>query len=412
MILRAATAPDGSKLDLRLGNGVIEQIGPPDSLEAGTAGEIDLTGYLLMGALAEPHAHLDKAFTAEELGTPPDLPGAISVWHTHRAGLDPADIEARARRGALESLAYGVTAIRSHVDVGAGIALRGVEALLSVRDELADLIDIQVAAMTYPVAGEAGRDNLELLRKAVAMGVDLIGGAPHVCPDPPAEIQTLSALADASGLPMDLHMDEHLRASLDLRDLLDVVEGGFDNAVTASHCVSLGMQNVDDQDAVARRVAACGMGIVTCPVTNLNLQAREIRVAMPRGLTAVDALVSAGALLAAGGDNVQDPFNPVGCGDPLQTAHYMVTAGHLDVDRAFDLVAGQARRVMGLESIPLEPGSDGDLVAIRAASGRQALATLTPARLVFRRGELVARTELKGGLTGPAECLPDVGGEA
>lgn len=395
MILRKATAPDGTVIDLRLEGGVVDRIAAPDSLDAAPGEEeLDLSGYLLLGAMAEPHAHLDKAFTSGELGTPPDLPGAISVWHAHRAGLGADDIERRARRAALAGLTYGTTAIRTHVDVGEGIGLRGVEAILRTREEVRDLVDIQVVAMTYPVAGEEGRTNLELLRKAVGMGVDLIGGAPHVCPDPAAEITVLAELAASSGRPMDLHMDEHLRGSLDLDHLLGVVEGGFGNAVTASHCVSLGMQSAETQALVSDRVAACGMGIVTCPVTNLNLQAREIRTATPRGLTAVASLLDAGALLAAGGDNVQDPFNPVGCGDPMQTAHYMVTAGHLDIARAFDLVSVESRRVMGLEPVVLAPGAPADLVAFRADSMAQAMATLTPARLVFRRGELVSRTEV------------------
>ena len=41
----------------------------------------DLEGWLLMSALAEPHAHLDKALTAEEVPNPKgDLLGAIDAW--------------------------------------------------------------------------------------------------------------------------------------------------------------------------------------------------------------------------------------------------------------------------------------------------------------------------------------------
>ena len=50
---------------------------------------------------------------------------------------------------------------------------------------------------------------------------------------------------------------------------------------------------------------------------------------MPAALTAVRALRGAGVNVAAGADNLQDPFNPVGRGDPLETAALMVMAGHL-----------------------------------------------------------------------------------
>ena len=64
------------------------------------------------------------------------------------------------------------------------------------------------------------------------------------------------------------------------------------------------------------------------PQTNLFLQGRDHPVAMPRGLTAIAALREAGALVAAGADNVQDPFNLVGRSDPLETAALLVMAGH------------------------------------------------------------------------------------
>ena len=49
---------------------------------------------------------------------------------------------------------------------------------------------------------------------------------------------------------------------------------------------------------------------------------------MPRGLTAVRALRDAGVNVAAGADNLQDPFNPVGRACPFETAGLMVMAAH------------------------------------------------------------------------------------
>jgi cytosine deaminase len=111
-------------------------------------------------------------------------------------------------------------------------------------------------------------------------------------------------------------------------------------------------------------------------------------------MTAVGALREAGALLAAGGDNVQDVFNPIGCGDPLQTAQLMVAAAQLDVEDAYDLVSGAARAVMGLDPVRLEAGAPGELLAVRASSLREAVATVTEARVVIHAGRVVARTSV------------------
>ena len=48
------------------------------------------------------------------------------------------------------------------------------------------------------------------------------------------------------------------------------------------------------------------------------------------------ALREAGATVAAGGDNLRDPFHPVGRGDALEVAALMVTCGHLDPAAALE----------------------------------------------------------------------------
>ena len=124
-------------------------------------------------------------------------------------------------------------------------------------------------------------------------------------------------VAAAAGRPVDLHMDEtldpgvlHLAALAAL-----VIDTGFPHGVTASHCCSLGMQPPEVQADVSDAVAAAGIAVVTLPQTNLYLQARGWTTAPPRGLTAVHPLLAAGVTVAAGADNLQDPFNLVGRGD-------------------------------------------------------------------------------------------------
>ena len=189
---------------------------------------------------------------------------------------------------------------------------------------------------------------------------------------PPAHISDVLSLATSAGIDIDLHTDETLDASvLTLRELArQVSDKGFDGSVAASHCVSLGMQPPDVQAAVAAEVAAAGIAVITLPQTNLFLQGRDDPVGTPRGLTAINALLDAGAVVAAGADNVQDPFNLVGRSDPLETAALMVMAGHRLPAAAYDMVSNTARRVMGLAPVNFEPGDPADLVAIDAPSLR------------------------------------------
>jgi cytosine deaminase len=94
--------------------------------------------------------------------------------------------------------------------------------------------------------------------------------------------------------------------------------------------------------------------------------------------------------VCAGGDNIQDPFNLVGRGDPLEAASLLVTAGHVLPDAAVHAVSGAARAVLGLPAVSVAPGSVADLVALPARSAREAVAFAPAQRLVLRAGRVVA----------------------
>ena len=397
-LLRDVTLADGARADVRLAGGRVADVAPGGGLAALPGDDVlDLDGYLLLPALAEPHAHLDKALTADRFGREfTDLMAAIAAWYELRETLGVEDIVERGRRAALLALAHGATAIRTHADVGQGIELRAVEALLQVRDELRDLVDVQVVALTYPLTGVVGSANRSLLREALAMGADVAGGAPHVDPDPAGHVEIVLTEAAAAGRPVDLHADENMRKdSVDLVALIARVAEGFPHGVTASHCVSLGIQPPEVQAERAAAAAAAGIAVVTCPIANLYLQGRDRPTATPRGLTALAALLDAGVAVAGGGDNTQDCFIPVGRADPLVTAQYLVVGGQLTPTRALELVSRSARAVMGLPPIEVAPGAPADLVAVAVGTAREAIATASSDRAVFRRGELVRRTRVE-----------------
>jgi cytosine deaminase len=295
------------------------------------------------------------------------------------------------------AVANGATAVRTHVGIYPGRGLTAVEALLELRERVRPWLDLQVAALTVEYTTARAEQVRDWLRNAVKLGVDVVGGCPHLDPEPEACIDAFLTLATESSLPVDLHMDEIL--NLDDEERYDnlrylaqrVQELGLQGRVTASHCVSLGMQDPARASETAARLADAGVAVVCNPQTNLYLQAREFRTAAPRGLTAVRPLLSAGVVLAGGGDNVQDPFNPMGRADPLETASLLVTAGHLTSAEAYRAVSAAARAALCLPEVRLAPGYPAELVAVRATSLDQALAD--PAdRLVIHQGRVVSRT--------------------
>ncbi len=402
LVLRNGRLVDGRSVDVRIDtdDGTISAVMDAGStaLDGDTEVE-DLEGWLLLPAMAEPHAHLDKALTADEVPNPKgDLMGAIHAWfEAAEDGRLSYDRTVERATQALEMLlVHGVTAVRTHINVTADIGIESILAVQEAARAMEDLIDFQMVALTgWPMTGPDSTANVRALEDAVEAGVDLVGGCPNLQDDPPAHISDVLALATAAGIDIDLHTDETLDPSvLTLRELArQVSDKGFDGTVAASHCVSLGMQPPEVQAAVAAEVAAAGISVITLPQTNLFLQGRDDPMGTPRGLTAINALLDAGGVVAAGADNVQDPFNLVGRSDPLETAALMVMAGHRLPADAYDMVSNVSRRVMGLGPVNFEPGDPADLVAIDAPSLRGAVADAPMSRRVYRRGRLVASAD-------------------
>jgi cytosine deaminase len=393
LVISEALLADGRTTSLRIRNGLVEELGVVPQ-----AGEqvLHAQGRLLLPAMAEAHAHLDKAFLAETVPNPTgDLMGAIVSIEAAWSRITEADTQARAQRAARLIAANGATVIRTHVDLTEATGLASVRALLAAREALSDLVRIEVFGLCgWPSIGRRGAAQRALLNDAIAMGIDGIGGCPHLEPDPAAANEQFLELADSAGLPIDLHTDETLDPThFALEDLADrVLAGGFARRVTASHCVSLAMQPDGVQARVSAKLAEAGISVIALPSSNLFLQGRDHQVAMPRALTAVKALRSAGVNVAAGADNLQDPFNPVGRGDCLETAALMIMAGHVLPDDAYTMVSGAVRTLLGLPRAGTQPGDVADLVLLHAGSVRDAIAFGRTGRTVIRAGRIVSQT--------------------
>ena len=142
-----ALLADGTVTTVHIVDGVVSD---RPGLSATT---LDAAGRLLLPAMAEAHAHLDKAFLAETVPNPTgDLMGAIINIEAARERITEADTEARAERAARLIAANGATAIRTHADLTEANGLTSINALLRVRDRLADLVKIEVFALSRNVA--------------------------------------------------------------------------------------------------------------------------------------------------------------------------------------------------------------------------------------------------------------------
>ncbi|MDQ0577469.1 amidohydrolase family protein [Agromyces albus] len=399
-LLRQATLIDGRVADVAIAGDTVTDVLPAGTaVVTDAASTVDLTGYVLLPAAAEPHAHLDKALTWDMINPPfGDLERAIESFHAFQEHLSEEDIYNRARAAALKLLRAGTTAIRSHVNILPGDRpYRGVDALVRLRDDLAGLIDLELVALP-PV----GMDD-ETIEGALDRGLDLAGGAPHLAADPHAEVRRLLAIADRRGIGVDLHTDESLNGPMTMREFARIVRKWPEHLVrTAGHSVRLGTLPAEELAVVVAELIDAGIGVVSLPITNLYLQGRRHPVSTPRGLTALRSLIDAGAIVGAGADNVRDPFNPLGRSDALETAALLVLAGHLDLEDSWHLVSNGARAVMRIPPAGAVPGAAAEFVAVRGASLGEVIAEASAERIVIHAGRLVARSTVVHQIAEPA----------
>ncbi|HZX37580.1 MAG TPA: amidohydrolase family protein [Streptomyces sp.] len=365
LLLCGARLTDGRTVDVRLSGGRIEAVGTAGSLTPRST-RVDLSGYLLLPAPAEPHAHGDTALTA-------DSPGPVSY--------DTEDVQRRTTEAALLQLGHGATAVRSHVRIGDVQGLGPLEAVLQARRSLRGLADLSAVAVPRLLTGVAGADGLAMLRDAVKMGAGVVGGCPDTDPDPTGYAEAVLEVAAEHGCPVDLHThgDDPARLAR-----LAAMAGGLRSGVVIGPCAGLARLPRELAARAADQLAAAGVTVVCVPQGGCG--AVELR-----GNAPVRLLRAAGVRVAAGSGALRDVSNPVGRGDPLEAAYLLASQGGMRAKDAYGSVAGAAREAMGLPEVRVEAGFPAELLAVRGERISGVL-SLAYSRIVIHRGRVVART--------------------
>ncbi|WNM29557.1 amidohydrolase family protein [Streptomyces sp. Li-HN-5-11] len=377
LLLCGARLTDGRTVDVRLAGGRIEAVGTAGSLgpacgsgtgapREGGGVRVDLAGYLLLPAPAEPHAHADTALTA-------DTGGPVSY--------EPEDVQRRATEAALLQLGHGATALRAHVRVGDVQGLGALTAVLRARRALRGLSELTTVAVPRVLTGAAGVEGLAMLRDAVKMGACVVGGCPDVDPDPTGYVEAVLAVASEHGCPVDLHTDGTDPARL---ARIAAMAGGLRPGVTLGPCGGLARLPAGAASRAADQLAAAGVTVVCLPQGGCG-------GAEGRGTAPVRLLRAAGVRVAAGSGALRDVSNPVGRGDPLEAAYLLASRHGLRPEDAYESVSASARTVLGLPEVRVEAGFPAELLAVRGDRLAGAL-SLAYSRIVVHQGRVVART--------------------
>lgn len=397
LVLRGCRLPDREvPVDLAIADARIVTIGPA----SGPAREtIDVAGRLVTPGLVDAHIHLDKALLTDRVsGSAGTAAEAIRLTGLAKRGFTVDDIAQRARRVLDLAVPAGTTAMRAHVEVDPIVGLAGMEAMLALKREYAPAIDIQLCAFAQEGILQAPGTEA-LLRLALGMGADLVGGCPYNDTDALRHIEIVFALAGEFDVDADFHVDffdepEHLHVRAIVRQ---TVRAGWQGRVAVGHLTELAALPPTEQAALITELAAAGIGVISLPLTDLYLMGRRDERNVRRGLTPIRRLLEAGIPVALASNNIRNPFTPVGTADPAHLTFVGAVAAHMGTPELMrDLVATvttHPARILNLRDYGCAPGCRADLVVWECERVEEIVMALPPRRLVVKAGRVTVEHE-------------------
>ncbi len=363
---------------------------------------IDAEGFLVSPPFVDSHFHLDATLTLGEprLNQSGTLLEGIQLWNELKPDLTVERIKQRARRLCHWAIARGTLAIRSHVDI-CDDRLLAVEALLELRQELKQWIDIQLVA--FPQDGYFRYPNARAnLTRALQMGVDVVGGIPHferTMAEGARSVNALCTLAADQGLMVDMHCDEsddplsrHVETLAD-----ETIRLGMSGRVTGSHLTSMHSMDNYYVSKLMVLMQQANLHVVANPLINITLQGRHDSYPKRRGMTRVKELMAHGINVAFGHDCVMDPWYSMGSHDMLEVAsmglHVAQMTGVDEIRQVFSAITDNAAKVMNLPGYGIEKGSYADLVILQARHAADAIRLRSASLYVIRRGKVIAHSQ-------------------
>jgi len=363
---------------------------------------IHAEGCLLSPPFIDPHFHMDATLS---LGTPRlnvsgTLLEGISLWGELKPLQSIDDIISRAMKYCDLAVAKGIGAIRSHVDT-CDDELKGVQALLEVREKVKGYLDLQLVA--FPQDG-VFRDPtaLENTKRALDMGVDVVGGIPHferTMSEGARSVKLLCEIAAERGLMVDMHCDESDDPMSRHVETLafETKRLGLEGRVAGSHLTSMHSMDNYYVSKLIPLMAESQINVIPNPLINIMLQGRHDTYPKRRGQTRVRELRDAGLTVGFGSDCVMDPWYSLGKADMLDVAFMALHVGQLssreDMGWCFDAVTKNSAKIIGIEEYGIEKGKPASFVLLQAKDKIEAIRLRAHRLLVVRDGLIISRSD-------------------
>ncbi|WP_244477586.1 MULTISPECIES: amidohydrolase family protein [unclassified Rhizobium] len=273
-------------------------------------------GQLALPTMRDMHIHLDKTFYGGPWQAPRPRHGKtiidmIALEEKLLPKLLPTSVErAEGLIALLQS--KGSTVARSHCNIDPVSGLKCLEHLKRALEKHTDGFACEIVA--FPQHGLLHSKVEGLMREAIGMGVDYVGGLDPTNVDAALEksLDAMFQIALDTGKGVDIHLHEMGPAGIAAVDyMLDTVEKNpaLKGKMTISHAFPLMSLSPEQLEEKAARLATNGIAIAsTVPIGGM---------VMP-----LPQLSKAGVFVMTGSDSIIDHWSPFGSGDMLEKAYF------------------------------------------------------------------------------------------
>lgn len=415
-VIRDAYLADRDDIvDITISDGQITGI--EDEFDGNGTNEIEAKEKLVSPGFVESHIHMDQAYSAEgerypkynEMGADTDTYAKRAVNYYENTPWQ--EIEDRAVRLGKEAASNGILHMRTHVNTMSEIGTDSIEAMLSARERLKDIIDIQIVLIT--TNGILLDDAEDLVRDGLEMGADLVGGVDPASMNNDIEgtLDTWFDIATDFGVELDPHIhDPSTLGAYVLKRLAEkTIEYNYEGNVTASHCYAL----ADITDETRGDPSEPGFrqndykSFKYADLDNLLplFEKSELKITSSypgsRPGMPYPKLRKSGIPVSLGSDNIHDFVIRHPSPDPLLAC--LVNAFKLDysiysyatnkgLDYLWKMATEDGAQVLNIEdNYGIEVGNPANLMVLDAPSPQWAIINQAEREYVLKEGEMIAK---------------------
>ncbi|MFE4760336.1 amidohydrolase family protein [Bacillus mycoides] len=369
---------------LLIEDGRIKRIISGIAQEEGTL-TFDANRLLVLPAFEEMHIHIDKTYYSGPWKACMPAENIFTRFNEEKTILPKqlATAQDRAENMLELLLRNGATNIRTHCNVDPVIGLRNLEATLAALGTYKDRLSGRIVA--FPQHGLLRSNSMQLVKDAMRMGAQLVGGVDPATVDNDIEksLHTIMDIAVEFNADVDIHLhDTNSLGTFTMKRLASLTEeAGWQGRVTISHALGLGGVTDKEAEEVAERLAALKIDITST-------------VPIGKQVIPIPLLDKKGVKVSLGNDSITDHWSPFGTGDMLQKANRLAErfgwSDERSLGKALRFITG-GKETLNNEGKRVWPnvGDEASFVLTNATCAAEAVARQTEKRVVMYKGNVV-----------------------